>query len=123
MTPAEVLKRDSAKARRSALERTMELQLRAAGLTAGMVREYRPFADVGYRYDFAWPDGDPIVLLELEGGIWSGGAHARPKGITRDIDKGNRAALSGWVLIRATTDHVKSGQALSWVQQALTGAA
>lgn len=119
MTPAEVLKRESAKARAGALEAAMDLQLRAAGLAHDMVRQWQPFPDIRYRFDFAWPRADPICVLEVEGGIWTGGAHARGHGITRDIDKGNRAALAGWLLIRATSEHVKSGQALKWVEQAL----
>lgn len=121
MTPAEVLKRESRKARAGALEAAMDLQIRAAGLATGMVRQFRPFEDVGYRFDFAWPQHDPVILLEVEGGIWTNGAHARGAGITRDIDKANRAALAGWLLIRATSDHVKSGRALRWIEQALKG--
>jgi hypothetical protein len=126
MTPAEAHKA-AAKAKREALEAEMALQLRAAKLDFGMVRQWRPFADVGYLYDFAWPwpvmDQDtperPTVVLEVEGGIWTGGAHARGSGITRDILKGNRAALAGMLYLRATAAHVKSGQALAWVEQAL----
>lgn len=123
MTPAEVLKRESRKARAGALEAAMDLQIRAAGLAGGMVRQYQPFSDIGYRFDFAWPQHVPVILLEVEGGIWTAGAHARGAGITRDIDKANRAALAGWLLIRATSDHVKSGRALQWIEQALKGAA
>jgi hypothetical protein len=59
------------------------------------------------------------VALEIEGGIWSRGAHARPAGITRDIEKANMAALAGITLLRATAEHVRSGQALAWVECAL----
>lgn len=116
---AETLAREHAKAKREGLEMAMLQQFRAAKLTEGMQRQWRPFSDIGYRFDFAWPLCHPCVVLEVEGGIWTAGAHARGSGITRDIDKGNRAALAGMVLIRASADHVKSGQALRWVEQAL----
>lgn len=113
------LRQAQAKAKRESLELALLQQLRAMKLDAGMQRQWRPFEDVGYRFDFAWPNHDPIVLVEVEGGIWSRGAHARPKGIIRDIEKGNRASLAGYVVIRATGDHVKSGQAIKWIQQGL----
>jgi hypothetical protein len=119
VTPAETLRRAQAKAKRDALEDAMALQLRAAGLDAGMVRQWRPFCEVAYRFDFAWPDRRPIVVLEVEGGIWSNGAHARGSGIMRDIDKGNRANLAGMMMIRAAGEHVKTGLALKWVESAL----
>lgn len=123
MTPAEVLKRESAKARREALEETLAFALRAHKLDAGMVRQFKPFDDVGYAFDFAWPRHDDpfasMVLLEVQGGIWSGGAHVRPQGVLRDIEKLNKAACAGYVVIQVAAEHIKSGQAVAWVKQAL----
>jgi len=117
MTPAQVLKRESAKARSSALEETLALQLRAAGLTRGMVREFQ-FHDVRrWRFDFAWPDNDPLVAVEVEGGIWTSGRHNRPTGMLQDMEKYAEAATRAWYVIRVSGEHIKSGRALEWIQQ------
>lgn len=54
-----------------------------------------------WRFDFAWSDY-PMggVALEVEGGIWIGGAHGRGSGIARDIEKYNAATLLGWRVLR-----------------------
>lgn len=63
------------------------------------VQEYR-FAhpEHGFAFDFAWPEYR--VALEKEGGLFGGGAHARPMGIGRDINKHNEAILRGWMVLR-----------------------
>lgn len=42
-------------------------------------------------------------LIELEGGIWSGGRHTRGKGFVEDCFKYNAAALLGFRVIRLAT--------------------
>ena len=116
MTPAAVLKRESARAKSSALEEAMALQLRAAGLPAP-VREHSPIRGRRWRCDFCWPD--QLVALEVEGGIYTGGRHNRPKGFNADAEKYNTLSIAGWVVLRVTRDHIKSGQALKWVQEAV----
>jgi len=51
-----------------------------------------------WRFDYAWPTHK--VALEVEGGIWTRGAHGRPTGIVRDIEKYNEAARLGWLILR-----------------------
>lgn len=120
VTPAAAtLKRESAKARREALEEALAFALRVHKLDAGMVRQFKPFDDVGYAFDFAWPHGDVQVLVEVQGGIWSGGAHVRPQGVLRDMDKLNRAACAGYVVIQVAGEHIKSGKAVEWIREAL----
>lgn len=53
-------------------------------------------------YDFAWPERK--ILLEVDGGIWTNGAHTRGGGKIRDDDKGNYAAALGWRILRFNTD-------------------
>jgi hypothetical protein len=117
MTPAETLERERKRAAREALELQLLQQIRAAKLDAGMVRQYRPFTDRRFAWDFAWPENDPKVMLEVQGGIWTGGAHARGVGITRDIEKANKATLAGWYLLFVTAEHIRDGRALQWIAQ------
>jgi hypothetical protein len=61
------------------------------------------------------------VLIEFEGGLFAKDkiGHGNVGGILRDIEKYNSAALLGYVVIRITPMHVSSGQALTWVEQAV----
>ena len=120
LTPAEVLKREEAKAAREALESALALALRAHKLTDGMVRQYRPFEDIGYSFDFAWPDLPTPLLVEVNGGLWSAGAHARPQGIKRDWDKSNRANLAGYCCLAISADDIRTGKAIELIRQAMT---
>jgi len=117
MTPAAVLARETAKARRIVHEEAMYVQLRAAGLTNGMQREWK-FEDTRrWRFDFAWPDNNPLVAVECEGGLWTGGRHNTPTGMLGDMEKYNAASLKAWYVLRVSAEHIKSGQALAWIKQ------
>lgn len=119
LSPAETLRREQGRAAREALESALALQLRACRLDAGMLRQHRPFSEIGYLFDFAWPDRDPAVFVEVQGGIWTGGAHARPQGVLRDMDKANRANLAGACLLQVSAADIKSGRAVDLIRQAL----
>jgi hypothetical protein len=73
-----------------------------------------------WRFDFAWPE--QLVAVELEGGIWTGGAHTRGKHYQSDCEKYNAAALRGWRVLRYTTDDLtkRPVQVIEEVVQALT---
>lgn len=73
-----------------------------------------------WRFDCV-PDIKIKLAVELEGGIWIGGRHNSPVGFLKDIEKYNEAAILGWRIIRVTGEHVKSGQGLKWVLEALKG--
>ena len=62
------------------------------------VMEHRFHPTRKWRFDFAWPA--ERVALEVEGGVWVGGAHGRGSGIVRDIEKYNAAAALGWRVMR-----------------------
>lgn len=66
--------------------------------------EFKFHPERKWRFDFAWLqeglDGVARVALEVEGGIWTGGAHGRGSGIARDIEKYNAAAVCGWRVLR-----------------------
>lgn len=55
------------------------------------------------------------ILVEVEGGIWSGGRHTRGKGYIGDMEKYNAATMMGFQVIRFSTDQVKSGHAIQQI--------
>ena len=55
------------------------------------------------------------ILVEVEGGIWSGGRHTRAKGYIGDMEKYNAATMMGYQVIRFSTEQVKSGLAIEQI--------
>jgi len=70
-----------------------------------------------WRFDYAWTDIK--IALEIHGGVFTNGRHTRGKGFTEDKVKMNTAQLLGWIVIEATTAHVKNGQMLTWITEAI----
>ena len=113
----------------SQLEEQMALQIKAARLPKPQ-REVAGLVDGRkFRVDFYWPwhsiermvDADELrgVVLEVDGGTWSGGRHTRGKGFEADCEKTNLLALQGYLVLRVTRTHVEDGRALAWVREAL----
>jgi very-short-patch-repair endonuclease len=100
----------------SALEETLALHIRAAGLPTPD-REVQFQDGRRWRFDFAWPAR--MVALEVEGGVWTHGRHTRPKGFTSDCHKYNAATLAGWRVLRVTGDMIRSGDAIAAISQAM----
>lgn len=88
-------------------------------LQAGLppfICEYR-FDDVRrFRFDIAWPS-DGKLAVEIEGALWTRGAHARPLGIIRDMEKQNLAVMKGWSVLRFSSAQVKNGEAIDLVKK------
>lgn len=103
--------------KQSDLEMLMEFHIAAAGLPK-FEREYQFHPVRKWRCDFAWPGKK--VILEIEGGVWNNGGHVRGKGYTDNCEKYNEAALMGFMVLRVTEKHVKNGQALQWLEVALS---
>lgn len=59
------------------------------------------------------------ILVEVEGGTWSGGRHTRGKGYEQDCEKYSWAAANGWIVLRYTTQQVNSGFAILGVLAAI----
>ncbi|MDX7905198.1 DUF559 domain-containing protein [Acinetobacter baumannii] len=57
------------------------------------------------------------ILVEVEGGIWSGGRHTRGKGYIGDMEKYNEAAMMGFTVLRFSTEQVKAGVAIKHIEQ------
>lgn len=100
----------------SELEETLAFQIRATGLPEPE-REYQAVPKRKFRYDFAFVQEK--LLVEVQGGIWIRGSHARPKGITRDMTKLNLAQLAGWRVLQFSPAMVRSGEAVKMIAKAL----
>lgn len=80
------------------------------------VREFQFALDRKWRLDFAWPAKK--VAVEIESSV-----HRIRNRFKSDIDKYNRLAREGWVLLRYTRQMVESGTAIDEVTEALSGRA
>lgn len=89
---------------------------RAAGLPEP-VPEYRFHPHRKWRADYAWPLHR--VIVEIDGGAWSGGRHTRGAGFIADLEKLNAAALLGYAVLRYTPQQL--GQAITDLRIALAG--
>lgn len=105
----------------STLEDTLAQQIVWAKLPAPE-REFRAIPDRFFRFDFAWtPDR---LLVEVNGGVWGTKksdktGHNSGLAINRDCEKSNLATLAGWRVLSVTTNQIRSGEALRWIQEAL----
>lgn len=61
------------------------------------------------------------ILIEIEGGIWSGGRHTRGTGYIGDMEKYNAAIILGFQVLRFSTQQVKSGSAVQQIEQLVRG--
>ena len=100
----------------SALEDTLEWQMRVAGLPP-FEREVCFMRGRRYRFDFAYRPA--LLAIEVEGGRWTGGRHVRPAGYEADCVKYSEAAILGWRVIRVTDSMIADGRALDLVMRAL----
>lgn len=64
------------------------------------VKEYKFNPGRRWRFDYAIPEYR--IAVEVEGGVWTGGRHVRPKGFLNDMEKYNAAAVDGWRVLRVT---------------------
>ncbi|HWH83225.1 MAG TPA: hypothetical protein VNU71_13420 [Burkholderiaceae bacterium] len=119
MRPAATLAKEQARAKREGLELALDHQLRALGLTVGLTRQWKFHGTRAWRFDFAYPDPDYKLAIEVDGGTWSHGAHSRGAGIEKDCEKLAAAVILGWRVMRATTNQVKDGTAAFWIERAL----
>ena len=103
----------------SKLEETFAWHLSQALPRFPYVREYKFCPNRRWRADFVFVEQNLIV--EVEGGIWTDGRHTRGSGFEKDCEKYNAAVIAGFRVLRVTGAQIKSGQALEWVEQALTG--
>ena len=67
-----------------------------------------------FRFDFLLA-GD--LIIEVEGGTWSGGRHTTGAGFRSDCFKYNAALELGYRVLRYTTDMVTKGEAIAQVER------
>lgn len=64
------------------------------------IPEFRFHASRKWRADYCWPE--QRLIVEIDGGIWTGGRHSGGTGQLRDMEKLNAAALLGFLVLRYT---------------------
>jgi len=87
----------------SHLERKFSLLWRAVG-GAALEKEFQFHPKRKWRADFAHLPSQ--TLIEIEGGVWSGGRHTRGGGFEKDCEKYFEAVLGGWRVIRLSPSMV-----------------
>lgn len=103
---------------KSLAEMTLEAQLTVARIP--FERQY-PFSEPRkHKADFFCP---PDLLIEVNGGTWTGGRHSRGSSIPAEYEKGALAAIKGFRVIHATTEQVNDGTCLRWIIAAMERAA
>ena len=100
----------------SELEEQLDFQMSAAGLPAWET-EFHFHPRRKWRADRAWPVFR--LLVEVEGGIWTGGRHVTGAGYEADCIKYNEAAILGYRVIRVTRGMIEDGRALDMIMRAL----
>lgn len=83
------------------------------------IRQYSFARCVGrqYKADFAWVD--ERLIVEVQGGLFNGGRHARGAGVESDLERQAIASCLGWKLMGFSPRHVKSGWAVEMTAVAL----
>jgi len=94
-------------------ESTLANQLRV--LKISFEQEYKFHPKRKWRADFHITGTK--ILIEVEGGVWSGGRHTRGKGYIADMEKYNSAQELGYSVYRYSTEQVKSGKAIEEIRR------
>jgi very-short-patch-repair endonuclease len=103
--------------RRSPPEDELAKQLFSAGFR-DFVRNARFIPGRKFEADFYFPS--LRLAVEVDGGLWMArGGHTSGVGAKRDRERDILAFLSGIVTLRVATDHVKSGEAIIWLKEAI----
>ena len=88
-------------------------QLDARGI--GYERELMLIPGRRFRFDFLLAQF--ALVIEVEGGTWSGGRHTSGVGFRSDCQKYNMALELGYRVLRYTTDMVTKGEAIAQVER------
>jgi len=115
-TPADVVKRETARAKREHWELALLAQLRALHLPEPEQQVlFHPTRR--YRADFCYrPER---LLIEVQGGVWVSGRHNRASGYEADCRRTCEAMKHGWRILPVTPAMIASGEAVTYVEAAL----
>ena len=108
-------KRPKVKSQKVPNEFELKLALGLKALKIDFEQEFKFHPSRKWRADFHLKGR--MILIEVEGGIWSGGRHTRGKGYIGDMEKYNAAAMLGYQVIRFSTEQVKSGLAIQQIEK------
>ena len=61
------------------------------------------------------------VILEIHGGVWSGGRHTRGGGFLDDREKMNRAQELGWITLEYDTKQAQDLSCMPQIMRVLAG--
>lgn len=81
-------------------------------------REFKFSDDRGWRADYCWPQ--QLLILEVEGGVWTQGRHTRGKGFLLDLEKYNAAAVLGYRLLRVTPSTLHTNDTIVMIRACLS---
>ena len=97
------------------MEDLLAIHLRELG--AQFERQFHYIPGRKFAADFAIPSAS--LLIEVQGGIYSGQAHGSVTGIKKDNERLNLATLNGWSLLRFAPDEVSDGTAQRMIARVL----
>ena len=104
-------------------EATLVWHCQVAGLLPEPVRELVFAPPRKFRFDLAFEAEKLAVEIDgityVKGSHQAGGRHTSITGLRAECEKSALAAAHGWRVLHVLPDHVKSGQALIWIEQAL----
>jgi hypothetical protein len=87
--------------------------------------EFKFHTDRKWRFDIAWRNysfsdyRNGGLALEVEGGVWVGGAHNRGAGFVKDMEKYNEAAALGWRVIRCQPQDLCTMETVTLIKRCL----
>jgi very-short-patch-repair endonuclease len=82
-----------------------------------MVRQWTPFTGRRFRFDFAWPAAR--LAVDVQGGQFVRGGHARPKVINQDCEKSRLAAAYGIRVCYFNTEDIQRDRGFDQLLQAI----
>ncbi len=81
------------------------------------VPEFRFDPERRWRSDFSWPSQK--LCLEIQGGLWTQGAHVRGAHLLKEMEKLNRLAVLGWRVLFVTPDQLTTLDTINLIRDAL----
>ena len=90
---------------------------RLHGITQTCLPEYHFHSVRRWRFDYAFPD--QMLYVEVDGGLYVQGGHARGWRLTQEHEKHNEAAVLGWRGLRTQPKLIRSAQFIEVLRRAL----